>query len=193
MRTVYSAVAALATLTYFAPKLHAQEKPKFPVGTLKVTAVISETEGEKKVSNLPYTFFVRPGEGGANPPWTKLRIGSRVPVATEVVQSGSAGDAAQVTTQWQFVDVGTSIDSRATVAENGQYDLSLSLERSWIGNDVPLPGSSAARPFHQPVIQQFKTELALVLHDGETLQTTQAADPVSGRILTLTVTLNVVK
>jgi len=31
------------------------------------------------------------------------------------------------------------------------------------------------------------------MRDGQTVQTTQAADPLSGRVLTITVTMNVVK
>jgi len=31
------------------------------------------------------------------------------------------------------------------------------------------------------------------MSDGQTIQATQAADPLSGRVLTITVTLNVVK
>jgi len=31
------------------------------------------------------------------------------------------------------------------------------------------------------------------MHDGQAIQTTQAADPLSGRVLTITVTMNVMK
>ena len=47
--------------------------------------------------------------------------------------------------------------------------------------------------FKEPIIRQFKTELTLTMRDGQTVQTTQAADPLSGRVLTITVTMNVVK
>ena len=50
-----------------------------------------------------------------------------------------------------------------------------------------------AERFKEPIIRQFKTELTLTMHDGETVQTAQAADPLSARVLTITVTINAVK
>jgi len=209
MRTTRLAVAALAGLMFCAPHLFAQDKPnppaKTPPATLKINVVISETEGEKKVANLPYTFFLRAGDGGPGS-WTKLRMGSRVPVATGSYQTGSSGGSSGtisplVNTQFQYIDVGTNIDARVSTAEEGHYDLSLNLERSWVEGDVLLPGESqsssptspAAHQFREPIVRQFKAELTLSMRDGQTIQSTQATDPVSGRVLTLTVTMNVVK
>jgi len=202
MKIARFAVAALISLAVLAPHLFSQDKPnsglKTAPATLKINVVIAEMEGEKKVANLPYTFFVRAGEGGGASPWTKLRVGSRVAVPTGSFQATSGGDAnaanaPHVNTQYQYNDVGTNIDGRAVTAENGQFDLSLNLERSWIESDVHLQGSTVTHEFRQPVIQQFKTELNLTMHDGQTIQSTQATDPVSGRVLTITVTMNVAK
>ena len=61
---------ALAVLTLLAVTftVHAQEKgkseAKVPPAVLKVQVTITETEGEKKVVNLPYTFYMKAGEGG---------------------------------------------------------------------------------------------------------------------------------
>lgn len=162
--------------------------------TLKVQVTFTEIDGDKKVANLPYTFFVTTAETGANlstvpNPWAKLRIGSRVPVYV------GKGDG------MQYVDVGTNIDSRAIAVENGRFDISLALERSWVEGNVLVPfdrSSSASAdatsgPFKEPIIRQFRTDLVVSLHDGQTTQTTQAPDPLSGRLLTITVTMNVVK
>jgi hypothetical protein len=43
------------------------------------------------------------------------------------------------------------------------------------------------------VIRQFRTELALTMKDGQTIQSTVATDPLSGKVLTINVTMNVVK
>jgi hypothetical protein len=41
----------------------------------------AESEGDKKLANLPYTFLLKAGakagDGGPNSPWSKLRVGSR--------------------------------------------------------------------------------------------------------------------
>jgi hypothetical protein len=77
----------------------------------------------------------------------------------------------------------------------------LNLERSWVEGDMLVAmekhsGDSTdpnVSHFKEPIIRQFKTELNLRMRDGQTVQTTQAADPLSGRLLTITVTMNVVK
>ncbi len=209
MRKVAIAPALLIALAVLCPVLAAQEKSKpdtkMPPATLKIQTVISEHEGEKKIANLPYTFFLRAGEGGPASPWTKVRMGSRVPVATGSFQTGggpgSGAVSPLVNTQFQYIDVGTNIDARAVTTDSGSYDLSLNLERSWVEGDVLLPGDKQgstspeanSREFRQPIIRQFKTELVLTMRDGQTIQTTQATDPLSGRVLTITVTMNVVK
>lgn len=162
---------------------------KTPSTALKLQVTIVEREGEKKVTNLPYAFFVRAGDGGATSPWTKLRTGSRVPIYV-----GKEGGM-------QYMDVGTNIDARAIADEDGRFDLTLNLERSWVEGDVMVPvdksSASASDPsaghFKEPIIRQFKTELTLPMRDGQTTQSTEAADPTSAKVLIITVTMNVVK
>ena len=43
----------------------------------------------------------------------------------------------------QYLDVGTSIDSRAYNSENGRFDVTLNLERSWVEGDVLVPMDKA--------------------------------------------------
>jgi hypothetical protein len=177
---------------FFAP-LSAQEKSstdaKPPAPTLKVQVTIAETDSEKKILNLPYTYYLRAGEGGPAAPWTKLRLGSRIPV---YVGKENA---------MQYIDVGTSIDSRAYSSENGRFDITLNLERSWVEGDVLVPMEKATAqttdahvgPFREPIIRQFKTELSLTMRDGQTTQSTLAADPLNGKVMSITVTINVAK
>lgn len=188
MKIARFVLAVLANLLLLVPHLLAQERTtsdgKAPAATLKLQVTIAEQEGEKKVANLPYTFFLRAGESAPASPWTKVRMGSRVPV-----HAGKEG--------MTYVDVGTNIDARALAVADGHFDLSLNLERSWIQDEVPVSteksGESHPAENKEPVIRQFKTELTLAMRDAQTIQTTQAADPLSGRVLTITVTMNVVK
>jgi hypothetical protein len=101
----------------------------------------------------------------------------------------------------QYIDVGTSIDSRAYSSENGRFDITLNLERSWVEGDVTVHMEKATAqttdahvgPFREPIIRQFKTELSLTMRDGQTTQSTLAADPLNGKVMSITVTINVVK
>jgi hypothetical protein len=193
MKRVRFLLLMLTALAAIFTPLWAQEKSsadsRLSGITLKVQVTISETEGEKKVVSLPYTYFLRAGDGGPSSPWTKLRMGSRIPVYTGK-DSGM-----------QYLDVGTNIDSRAFSSDNGRFDVTLNLERSWVEGDVVVPMERAAAqaadahtgPFREPVIRQFKTELTLLMRDGQTTQSTLATDPLSGKILSLTITINVVK
>jgi hypothetical protein len=183
----------MAALAGILAPLSAQEKSNAearPAGTtLKVQVTIAETDAEKKVMSLPYSYFLRAGDMGPGSPWTKLRMGSRIPVYV-------GKDAGM-----QYVDVGSNIDSRAVKADDGRFDVTLNLERSWVESDVLVPmerptGQSAdahAGPFREPVIRQFKTELTLTMRDGQTTQSTLATDPLTGKVLSITVTINVVK
>jgi len=184
--------AILGSVALFAPRLSAQETPKpeskIPASTLKIQVIFAESQGEKKLTSLPYTFFVEAGQDGHSSPWTKLRMGSRVPV-----YGGKDGGM-------QYLDVGTNIDSRGFTTESGKFDVVLNLERSWVEGDVTVPvGNRGAGSvpksgqFYQPSIRQFKTELTLTMKDGQTIQTTQAPDPLSAKVWTITVTMNVVK
>jgi hypothetical protein len=193
MKRVRALLVMLMVLAGILAPLSAQEKSnidaKPPTTTLKVQVTIAETDGERKVVNLPYTYYLRAGEGGPAAPWTKLRLGSRIPV---YVGKENA---------MQYLDVGTSIDSRAYSSENGRFDITLNLERSWVEGDVLVPMEKASAQttdahggaFREPIIRQFKTELTLTMRDGQTTQSTLAADPLSGKIMSITVTINVVR
>jgi hypothetical protein len=189
------ALAMLFALSIVPFRLAAQAGAKpdnsKPMTTLKVQVTFTESEGEKKVANLPYTFYVTAGESKSSPtqPWSKIRIGSRVPVYT-----GKDGGM-------EYVDVGTNIDARGFSTDDGRFDLTFDLDRSWVEGDVlvstdkPIntPTDATGGHFKEPIIRQFRTELSLTMRDGQTIQNTQAADPISGRVFTITITANVVK
>jgi hypothetical protein len=192
MKIVRALLATLMAFGGFSALLSAQEKPKSEARaagtTLKVQVTIAETDGEKKVVSLPYTYFLRAGEGPGSP-WAKLRVGSRIPAYT-----GKEGSM-------QYIDVGTNIDSRAISADDGRFDILLNLERSWVEGDVLVSVEKPAAPssdshagqFREPVIRQFKTELTLAMRDGQTTQSTLATDPLTGKVLSITLTINAVK
>lgn len=154
----------------------------------KVQVVFNEYDGDKKIKSLPYTLLVRVGTDSKDGPWSKIRMGSRVPVVT-----GTAGGQAQ----WQYVDVGTSIDCTASAVPEGRYRLSLTMERSWPESDgaseaKTMPSDPEQR-LRQPIIRQFRSDNAVTLRDGQTLEANFATDPVTGKVIRLEVSLNVLK
>jgi hypothetical protein len=182
------AVAAMV----FALPAHAQEKPKpdersTAVTPLKIQIVFTEFEGDKKVKSLPYSMVFTAGTH-REAEFAKLRIGSRVPVYV-----GKEG-------QFQYVDIGTNLDSRAEHLEDGRYGLRLSLERSWVQAEMHMPIDNPAGTaenkvveFSQPVIGQYKTDVYLIARDGQTVETTVATDPLNGKQLKIEVTLTTPK
>ncbi len=194
MRTTLRRLAIFLALgVLLAPNLRAQEEPKRtkepkPITALKVQVVLSEFEGEKKISSLPYTIFVNADDRMGRPS-SSVRMGLRVPLTVQ-------GKDNQI--QFQYMDVGTNIDCSADTTDDGRFRLGLTVERSslyttsperksldWNPGDPPLSTS--------PVIRQFKVSFSPLVRDGQTAQSTVATDPVSGRVLKVDVTLNVLK
>lgn len=148
---------------------------------LKVTVIFSEYDGEKKLSSLPYTLFLKASEDHS---FGKVRMGVRVPIWTGGKESAI-----------QYQDVGSNIDCTARVIGDNRFLLDLVLERSSIYS-TREEHSADQRPDeqpHQPLVRQFRANLALVLRDGQTTQSTMATDPLNGHIIRVDVTLNVVK
>ncbi len=167
-----------------APKPPAIEKAVTP---LRVQVVFTEFEGEKKISSLPYTLLVNADDRGLSP-FAAVRMGLRVPIET----STGAG-----TKQVQYQDVGANLDGHAEKAADDRFFLRLNVEKSsvYTPGAGQKPGSVGGNeiPSGQPIIQQFRTQVSLLLRDGQTIQSTVATDPVTGHVLKVDVTLNVVK
>jgi hypothetical protein len=184
-------IAAIAVfLALSAPLARAQQNPpptpalEFPNTLLRVQVIISEYEGEKKISSLPYILDV---SWNAHSSFSSLRTGLRVPIA------GASKDA-QIT----YIDTGTSIDCSPMGESEGLYLMRLSADRSWPAVSGEANRTANAIPSNlsfgpQPIIEQFRAELNLALRDGQTVTSTVATDPVSGHIIKIDVTLNEVK
>jgi hypothetical protein len=195
MRKTVLAVS-LAILVLVVPRLLAQDKEKSAgeakpaltervITPLRVQVIFTEFEGDKKVSSLPYTLLVNADDGGAA---AALRMGLRVPIET----SSNAG-----VKQIQYQDVGTNIDGFATKADDGRFRLKLSVEKSSVylpgteGKPAAVGGNEISSA--QPIVQQFRTQVNLLIRDGQSIQSTVATDPVTGHVTKVDVTLNVIK
>jgi hypothetical protein len=191
-------VASLLLLGMLSPvcrpqdKPKQEDKPKSEVSTtpVKVTIVFTEYDGDKKTKSLPYTVYINaPDAPELKPQWVKLRVGNRVPVYT----GGSTGNMT-------YLDVGTNIDARAAHTPEGHFLLYLNLERSWPEGHTLVPVQRPpeqldpnAGSFQEPIIRNFRSELDLKLREGQTLETTTATDPISGKVMKVEVSLSAVK
>jgi type II secretory pathway component GspD/PulD (secretin) len=115
-------------------------------------------------------------------------MGVRVPIET----SSNTG-----VKQFQYQDIGTSIDGRAERTGDGRFLLRLGVERSSVyapgteGKAAAVGGSEISSAL--PIVQQFRTQANLLVRDGQTIQATVATDPVTGHVIKVDVTLNVLK
>jgi hypothetical protein len=184
---------AFAILALLVPLASAQEKTKASesvktVIPLKVTVVFTEFDGERKLSSLPYALFLKADEHGSFA--GRVRVGVRVPIWMGAKDS-----------QVQYQDVGSNLDCSAQALDDGKYVLDLSLERSSVypssagKEDHSTEGKSDDQPHYanQPALRTFRANLAVVLRDGQTMQSTVATDPLNGHVVKVDVTLNVLK
>jgi hypothetical protein len=191
-------VFVLAALTVTAAQATAQDKDKAtdtpkppeiskPITPLRVQVVFNEYDGEKKTSSLPYTLLVNADDKG---PQASVRIGLKVPM-----QVSSASGAADKHTEWQNLDV--NLDGRAEKMDDGRFLLRLNAEKlgiytSSVNQKVPGVEKMEVNTT-QPVIANFRSQLNLLLRDGQAIQSSVATDPITGHVVKVDVTVNVIK
>jgi hypothetical protein len=189
------ALAILAAVGVVVP-LRAQDKPAAAVEmkktqvSLKVGVVVTEMDGAKKISSLPYTFYVNTDDSGRGST-SSVRVGLRVPVAT-------GGAASGVNAQFQYMDIGTNLDCGASSTADGRFKLYLSVDRSYLtaSDDKKTPGlagDGVSISSGNPIVQHFSSTYNLIIRDGQTIEATSTTDPITGRVLQISVTTNVVK
>ena len=154
---------------------------------LKVQVLITEFAGSQKLSSLPYILYTiaYPEQYKRAKGNHQLRFGVKVPVETAA-------------NQFTYMNVGTNIDCQATQAADGKFNLQFSVERESIttrganGEESEWkPGSDNPGP--QPLVRSFVDSFVLEMRDGNTVEGTSAVDPVTGHLLKVEVTLNVIK
>lgn len=162
-----------------------------PAASLRIQVVISRHQNERKLANLPYTFVVsaRPDLSCPQSP-VRMRMGIDTPVP---VMSVDASDPNKPkSTSIQYRNVGTKIDCSADDLGDGRYKLYLTVE-----NSSALPGNQAAGSDPQlaafPLFRRVEMSLEPILRDGQSAQTVASADPVTGEVVKIDVTMNVVR
>jgi hypothetical protein len=142
---------------------------------LKVQIVLARFKGDKKIGSLPYTLSLT-SNGRTN-----LRMGVEVPVTS---QGGG----------YNYRSIGTNIDCIARAATGDSYELNITVEDSSVHLDTkPAEPGNTAVAHDAPAFRTFKSVFTVVIRDGQTGQYTSAVDPISGEVMKIDVTLNVVK
>jgi hypothetical protein len=154
----------------------------------KLQVVLTELDGSKKISSLPYVIPVTFSSGQGMPP-AVIRVGVRVPINT----TSKSGDSSLT-----YVDVGTNIDCRMHSPVGGRYPLDMNIERSYLYSEASNqeikewnPGQSSLSK--TPVVHQIRGSFSWALADGQAANEAQITDPVSGHVTKIEVLLTVVK
>ena len=138
-RSAHLLAVAVTTFWLIAPGAARAQQPAAPaaeaaappaaraVQAVRIEVVLSRLEGEKRISNMPFTFLTTTG-GTAN-----LRIGSMVPIPQ------GTGQGSSITYQ----NVGTNIDVNVEPVTNGQYRLFVTFDDSSVADGRGTPVTSA--------------------------------------------------
>ena len=171
------------------PQDQAKSSNEQPASHLRIDFLLTEYNGQQKISSLPYTISMEAGADN-RPGISSIRMGVKVPVVQGVDGQGRAS-------QYTYMDMGTDLDCRAKSGGDGSYNLDLTISRSSVyaeAANATQAEAQALRPVGTyPVVQTFRTDFPLRMHDGETEEGTSATDPFNGHVLKVTVTLHVIK
>jgi hypothetical protein len=153
-------------------------EPARPQVALKVQITLARYQGEKKISNIPFTLSVTANDGQM----TVFNNGQRVPV--------SEGPNGPLTYQ----NVGTSINASATQVEGGRFRLSLTVTDSSIATTAREPrGPAPVELVSAPTIKSLSVTNRLLLRDGQATEFLASTDQISGEVTRIEVLLTVVK
>jgi hypothetical protein len=184
-----ASIAALFASLVLCAHGRAQDKANSPekaksITPVKVQVLLTESDGDKKIASLPYSFLVNAEPAGHTGFSNFTRVGVRVPVAGV----GKDGQA-------QFVDVGSNIDCGVQTEEDGRFSVRLNFERSslYFQGRGDEKGAVRTAETGQPYIPTLRTQTLVLVRDGQTAEALSAADPLNGHVFRITVTLSVQK
>jgi hypothetical protein len=143
---------------------------------VKVQLVLSRYQGDKKLSSVPYALTAIADTREV----TLLRMGVQMPIPT--------GDGKG----YNYKDVGTNIDCAVVPSVDGVFKVSLKVTDSSI-SFADDKSRQTASPVVAPTFRNFTSSFTILLRDGQTTQYTSVTDPVSGEVLKIDATLNVLK
>lgn len=139
----------------------------------RLTYTLTEMDGTRRIGAQHYSIALNADSGQ-----TFLRLGSRIPIATEMSASDSS---AKSSTQFQYVDVGMDIKAQLRQFANG-----IQLQSSFTQSAAEAPTSSLKA---LPVIRQTTLNNTVRLVEGKATTLGSADIPGSTRSLQVQVEL----
>lgn len=182
------ALSALAAMPALAQGTQDKPAPP-PTVPVKVEVVLSRFQGDKKVASQPYVLMPTADRSGSR---TSLRIGVDIPVGVKTtIKPPEGGREGVNTTQPQYQNIGTNIDCMVTSLADARFSVTIWVTDTSIFNaDAPdKPG----KPSENASIRTFTANNTLTMRDGQTVLLMTATDKVTGELIRVDVTLNVVK
>ena len=165
---------------------------------LELQVVIARYQGDKRVSSLPYVLSLKssiestdfaPGQGAS------LRLGSRVPIRTQVVTPAADGKPATTSQLGQLRE--RRHEHRCAAPRRSRMAVSKSRSRinesSVIVTRAAAGSQGSAGMGDYPVFRSYQSTNTLFVKEGQTTQFTAASDRVSGEVVRVEVKLTVVK
>jgi hypothetical protein len=196
VRTSLSTLILVSTLGGFVTPAVAQDKVP-PIAPLKVDIVVSRYQGDKKVSNLPYTLAVNANDGTLDPLGNyqpgnpaQLRTGASVPVPSLAApkESPIQGPMGPVI----YKQIGINIDCWAQSIDGGRFKVDIRIDDTSVyAEGQTAPGIPKIAEI--PSFRTFQSHNAVMLKDGQSSQFTAAADRITGEVTKVDVTISVVK
>ena len=171
--------------------VRAQDSQNSPAAIeLKIDLVISRTQGDKKISSLPFTLFAASTESGPrNAVSASVRMGVDVPIGTTT--STREGTPASTTTRPEYRQIGTQIDCYVTRMADGRYSLALRINDSAIFS--PASTSGQTLKLDPAAFKSFSINNTRVIVLGRQEEFGRAADPITGEVVRVDVVVNLAK
>jgi hypothetical protein len=168
-----------------------------PSTQLRVEVVIARYEGDRKVASTPNSFLLaaypRDTPRGKHPK-SELKMGVEVPIPVTTF-AGPDGSPAPPIVSFQYRNVGTNISCRAREIGGGVFEIDL-----WLDSSTVYAGAGAEEASYEAqaaggrtMFRTFSVMLRPLLRDGESVETVASADPVTGEVVNVTVSMKVVK
>jgi hypothetical protein len=179
MRKMMAVSLVVVTMALFSGlKLAQAQDDQKPVHAYRLDFSLNELEGEKKINTRHYSMNLNvPGDR------QDIKIGTRVPVASASFPA-SAPSGSVVSTEFQYLDVGTHIS--CSLKEHGD-ELELHAESEISNIDAEPVGEKYG--VSAPVIRQIKITGSTVVVPGKAIVIGSADDPTSNRQFQLEVTV----
>ena len=189
-------VAAIAMLTFVVAggmavgRTQEVQNPS-PAIELKIDLVITRTQGEKKISSLPFTLFAASTDTSPRGTVTaSVRMGVDVPVGT--TSSTREGTPATTTTRPEYRQVGTQIDCIVTRMADGRYSLGLRINDSAIFTPASATSGQTLK-LDPAAFKTFTINNTRIVTLGRQEEFGRAADPITGEIVRVDAMVSVVK